>query len=84
MGLFGRTKQLTSDEHNDLIAKLTKIAQDVSILNIRMDTLETRQNSLRGLVNRKGLKDIGEDEELNLHNPQDIQRYILGFQNGKD
>lgn len=64
MGLFGRTKQLTSDEYADILAKLTKIAQEVAVLTVKMDTLESRQNSLRGLVNRKGFKEVEEEEPL--------------------
>lgn len=79
MGLFGRTKQIVSDEYADALNKITKLNSDLALMREEVERLKTGYNSVRGLINRKlgKYEEEGEDEsELDL---AELQRKVMGL-----
>jgi len=74
MGIFFK-KKLGSDEYEDLIKKIIKVQGDIDLLTAKLSALETNQNSLRGLVNRK-FGNYDEEEDLSSSDGLDELRRI--------
>jgi uncharacterized protein YoxC len=71
MGLFAK-KQLNSEEYEKLSKRIIEMESDIQLLASKTNALQTNQNSLRGMVNRK-LNPIGEEQEEQQEEGKDIK-----------
>jgi chromosome segregation ATPase len=83
MGLFSRSK-ITSDEYTDLSAKIVKLSSEVLILKAEMEKTEERLKSFHGRLTKRIKEQEEEEEETEQPTPQELQRYLMGFGNGKE
>jgi len=69
--LWKKTK-LTSDEYDMVTTNIKEMRSSLNNISDRLDHIETKQNSLRGLVNKK-LSGIAEEEESENSKYKDFQ-----------
>lgn len=53
MGLFSKNKAITTEEYDNLSKKIVTLSATIEELQTKFQQLETKQNSLRGFVNKR-------------------------------
>lgn len=79
MGLFNREKQ----DNSKIWQEIMNLSLKFVVLEKEMQVIKTNMHSLRGMINRKVMKngDLEPDEEfISQDDPATMQRKLMGFQ----